>query len=228
MRQWKRLLFYLVLNVLVSACTVLAVLIAWDQMRGPLPRNLLPGVSKLLSAPAPTPTLAPGETPVARPTPTESFITYQVQPGDTFESIATQHNISVEELVAINGFTQSQPLGAGEVLQIPEHPRGSVIIDSVIGPGDLASERVLLKHRGEGELSLVGWQLDDGKGNVFVFPQFPQLILYRGGAVSIYTKAGNDTVVELYWGLKQPVWSAGATVTLRDTAGQARATYVVP
>jgi len=42
MKHWKRLLFYLILNVLISACTVLAVLFFWDQMRGPLPRGLLP------------------------------------------------------------------------------------------------------------------------------------------------------------------------------------------
>jgi LysM repeat protein len=230
MKSWKRLTFYLLLNIFVSACTTLTVLFVWDQLSGPLPRNLLPRALSSLSRPAAdNPSLQTTQTPGApQPTPTEAFMVYQVQPGDTFESIAEQHNVSVEELVAVNGFTRSQPLGEGEVLRIPLNPRGSVIIDSVIGAGDLDTEHVLLKHRGEGELSLVGWRLEDDKGNVFIFPQFPQLTLFPGGAVSIYTRAGVNSVVELYWGLSQPVWTSGTTVTLRDPQNNVRASYVVP
>jgi LysM repeat protein len=230
MNSWKRLTFYLLLNIFVSACTTLAVLFVWDQFSGPMPRNLLPkALSSLSRPPAETPVVETTGTPAApQPTPTEAFMVYQVESGDTFESIAAAHNVSVEELVAVNGFKSSQPLGAGEVLRIPLHPQGSVIIDSVIGAGDLDTEHVLLKHRGEGELALVGWRLEDDQGNVFIFPQFPQLTLFPGGAVNIYTRAGVNSVVELYWGLSQPVWSSGTTVILRDAQNNVRATYVVP
>jgi LysM repeat protein len=230
MKSWKRLTFYLLLNVFVSACTTLSVLFVWDQFSGPMPRNLLPkALSSLSRPPAETPSVQTTGTPAApQPTPTEAFMVYQVESGDTFESIAAAHNVSVEELVAVNGFKSSQPLGAGEVLRIPLHPQGSVIIDSVIGAGDLDTEHVLLKHRGEGELALVGWRLEDDQGNVFIFPQFPQLTLFPGGAVNIYTRAGVNSVVELYWGLNQPVWSSGTTVILRDAQNNVRATYEVP
>lgn len=226
MKQWKRLLFYLLLNVLVSACTTLGVLFAWDQIQGPLPRDLLPKALLFSRQATPTPALDASGTPVPRPTATEYFIAYQVQPGDTFDSIAAQHNISVEELIAVNGFSTEVPLGAGEVLQIPAHPKGSVVIDGVIGVGDLQTERVLLKHRGEGELSMDGWRLQDGDGNEYVFPQ--ALILYKGGAVNVYTKAGVNTVVDLFWGLPQPVWKSGETVTLRDGQGNSQAQFTVP
>jgi hypothetical protein len=228
MKSWKRLFFYLLLNVLVSACTTLAILFAWDQMNGPLPRGLLPKGLVLARPAAATPPAEVSGSAVSKPTATEAVIVYQVQPGDTFESIAANHNISVEELVAINGFTQSQPLGEGEVLRIPLHPKGSVAIDSVIGAGDLDSERVLLKHRGEGELSLVGWRLEDTDGNVFIFPQFPQLVLFKGGAVNVYSKADSYTVVDLFWGLKQPVWKSGDMVILRDAQGNVHTTFTVP
>ena len=228
MKSWKRLFFYLLLNVLVSACTTLAILFTWDQMNGPLPRGLLPKGLALARPATATPPAESSGTAVARPTATEAMIVYQVQSGDTFESIAANHNVSVEELIAINGFTQSQPLGDGEVLRIPLHPKGSVAIDSVIGAGDLDSERVLLKHRGEGELSLVGWRLEDTDGNVFIFPQFPQLVLFKGGAVNVYTKAGSNTVVDLFWGLKQPVWKSGDMVILRDAQGNVHTTFTVP
>jgi LysM repeat protein len=229
MKSWKRLLFYLLLNIFVSACTTVTVLFLWDQMYGPMPRNLLPKALSRLSSPATaTPKAAATGAPQSEPAPTEAFIVYQVQSGDTFESIAANYDISVEELVAINGFTRSQPLGAGEVLRIPLHPRGSVAIDSVIGAGDLDTERVLLKHRDGGEISLVGWRLEDDRGNVFIFPQSPQLRLFPGGAVNIYTKTGVNTVVDLFWGLDHPVWSSGSTVILRDAQGNVHATYVVP
>ena len=229
MKSWKRLLFYLTLNILVSVCTTLAVLFIWDQFSGPMPRNLLP---KALAGLSPDSTAAPqpanpgAQTP--RPTPTEAFIIYQVKAGDTFESLASRYNLSVDELIAANGFPRSQPLGEGEVLRIPVTPRGSVAIDSVVGAGDLESERVLLKHQGEGELSLVGWRLEDGQGDIFIFPQFPQLILYKDGAVNLHTKSGNNTIVDLYWGLNAPVWKTGVAITLKDPQGNVRATYIVP
>lgn len=229
MKSWQRLLFYLLLNVLISACTVLVVLFLWDQLHGPVPRGLLPNALRSLSI-RPTATQSSPEpvAPQAVVTPTEDFIIYQVKPGDTFESIAQDFNISVEELVATNGFTRSQSLGAGEVLRIPVHPGANVIISSVIGAGDIETERVELQQHGQEELSLVGWRLEDEQQNIFLFPQFPQLIIYKNGAVNIYTKAGSNTAIELYWGMEVPVWQSGETVTLKDPQGNVRATYQVP
>ena len=228
MKQFRRLSFYLLLNIFVSACTTFSVLWAWDQFRAPLPKGVLADALQAFSS-TPVPTVeALKDTPVPQPTPTEAFIVHQVQAGETFDSIAEQYNMSVEELVAVNGFARPQPLGAGEVLRIPVHPKGTVIIDSVIGAGDLATERVLLKHRGEGELSLVGWRLEVESGETFIFPQFPQMTLFGGGAVNVYSKAGVDTVVDLYWGLEYPLWHSGATLTLRDTQGNIRDEYTVP
>lgn len=230
MKQSKRLIFYLTLNILVSACTTLAVLLAWDQLRSPTPRGVFSGALQSLSGtPTPGSELPETEAPsAAQPAPTEAFIIHQVQTGETFESIAALYNMGVEELVAVNGFTQVQPLGTGEVLRIPLHPKGSVVIDTVIGPGDLESERIQLRHRGEGELSLVGWRLEDQDGNVFIFPQAPALTLYGGGAVSVYTRSGVNSVVELYWGMDQALWHSGATITLRDAQDNVRSVYTVP
>ena len=226
MKQWKRLFYYLLLNVLVSACTITAVLLFWERTHPSLPGGLT--VSQafgFLHRATATPTQAPLDQPTPGPTPTEEYIVYQVISGDTFESIAEAYNMSPEELIQINGFTQSQPIGEGEILRIPARPKGSVVIDTVIGAGDLNSEAIILKHRGEGELPLAGWKLEDEQGNVYTFPQ---LVLFRNGAVSVYTMAGTDTVVDLYWGLQEAVWGSGEKVTLRDAQGQVRNTYLIP
>jgi LysM repeat protein len=100
-----------------------------------------------------------------------------------------------------------------------------VLIDSVVGAGDLESERVMLKRSGPGELSLAGWQLVEEDGDTFTFPQ---LILFEGGAVNIYSRAGQATVVALYWGLMEPVWDSGEEVILLDNQGNEQASYRVP
>jgi hypothetical protein len=100
-----------------------------------------------------------------------------------------------------------------------------VSINAIIGAGDLTAEHVFITRGGTGELSLEGWQLVDENGNVYTFPQ---LILYQGGAVNVWTSAGSPTVIDLYWSLSQPVWTPGETATLRDAQGNIRATAKVP
>jgi LysM repeat protein len=230
MKQWKRLIYYLLLNIVVSACTVLAVLFVWDRTHSPLPGGLF----SPLAHQQPTATTSPpaGGSLSAGPqaTPTPVFIAYQVVDGDTFDSIAAAHGISSQELIAVNGFTKDQPLGPGEVLRIPVKANSSqqagVEIVNVIGAGDLNNERVVLKQSGNGTLLLAGWQLQDGNGDQYTFPVLE--LTQDGFQVNVYTKSGTDTADSLYWGLSQPVWSSGGTVTLLDPGGTVKATFSVP
>ena len=57
---------------------------------------------------------------------------------------------------------------------------------------------------------------------------FPQLDLFEGGAVNVWTTAGVPTVVDLYWGQQNPVWERGEKVTLTDGQGKERAVYTIP
>ncbi len=229
MKGWKRLLYYLMINVLVSACTILTILVAWERTHNTLGGSLISTIRGIdLNPAAASATPRPENDLLPEATPTESFFVYQVVSGDTFESIAEEYDMNAEELIAINGFTQSQPLGEGEVLRIPVHPKGSVVIDSVIGAGDLETESVLLKHHGDGELSLSGWRLENQEGGIYIFPQVPELVLYKNGAVYVHTRSGANSVVDLYGGLNSPVWHSGEEVTLRDAAGNIRSTYTIP
>jgi LysM repeat protein len=266
MNQWKRLIYYLMINILVSACTTLAVLMIWDRTQTPaaLP-SLEPAVSVVadLSTPVatglPQVTQALGATPTATvPGPatqsidTSSVMEYQIEDGDTLGLIAEQFDVSVNELMAINQISNPDSLPVGMLLYIPVTPtvgpspttaptqtpvpQGSttpastpqearLIINAVIGTGDLASEHVFITRSGDGELSLAGWQLKDEDGNVYTFPQ---LQLYKDGAVNVWTTSGVNTVVDLYWGVGSAVWSSGEQVTLLDSEGKVRATYTVP
>ena len=59
--------------------------------------------------------LAPGEAPPPTPTPR---VSYQVRSGDTLWSIAIQHRLSLEELLAFNNMTQDAVLSIGQELLI--------------------------------------------------------------------------------------------------------------
>lgn len=110
--------------------------------------------------------------------------------------------------------TQAEPPG-----DIP------IKISSVIGAGSLTTEIVVVKYEGKNQLNLTAWQLKDEDGNAYTFPN---LILYPNGAAQIHTLAGKDTVIDLYWGIGEPVWSSGETAKLFDSQGALRATYNVP
>jgi len=160
----RRLFPYLILNIIVSAATILTILWLWDRSR-----NVdLPVLTPLPVASTPTPEDTPTLPPLDRPV---------------------------------------------------------ILIKNVFGTGDLQNEVILLNRQGEGKLELTGWQLKDGNGHSYTFPK---LVLNQDGAVQIYTRAGADSVIELHWGLDQPIWKSGMTVSLLDPIGNLRASFHIP
>lgn len=237
MNSKKSMVFFLLLNVLVSVSATLVVLYLWDSNRGQVFNGLRTILSAAPAVQETSPAVTPEKIDVAegdfgQVAPTEAFTTYIVKEGDDFTNIAERYNVDVDELIALNGFTKDQPLGAGEVLRIPYRPtpvpEGAVVIKNIIGVGDLDTERVLIKFVGEGELSLVGWQIEGQNGNIFLFPETPRLTLFSDGAVYVFTKPGVNSAIELFWGKDAPVWNSGETVILKDASGTLRASYQIP
>ena len=125
----------------------------------------------------------------------------------------------------------STPAPAGSATGLPSAtpiPGGSgapqLAIRGVIGAGDPAQERVTIVNV-DGDVSLAGWTLHDTQGNAFFFPA---LSLFQGGAVTVHTRTGADTVTDLYWNQTAPVWQSGEQVTLVDPTGTPHTTFVVP
>ncbi|MBI3362940.1 MAG: LysM peptidoglycan-binding domain-containing protein [Chloroflexi bacterium] len=97
-------------------------------------------------------------------------------------------------------------------------------IRGIIGAGDVAEERVTIVNVG-GDVSLAGWTLHDSQGNVF---RFPALSLFQGGAVTVHTKTGTNTVTDLYWNQTAAIWQTGEKANLVDPTGAVHTTFVVP
>ena len=279
MRIVKRLLYYAVINIAISALTVWVVLNIWERRNPSLPAVCTPEVVIVtatpgLPTPAPVISVTEGtlvdasptliqEAPL--PTPTLEMVEYMVQIGDSLGTIAEQFEVSVADILYVNQLDNPDVLSVGQVLYIPlgglviptatslpptvvasPTPRPSttptpgpsptpsptltgdeaqVFIDSVIGVGDLDTERVILRRSGLGELLLASWQVRDQDGNVYTFPQ---LTLYEDGAVNLYTRAGTNTVVDLFWNQAAAVWRSGEVVSLYDAGGLLRDSFTIP
>src|SRR5512142_840498 len=118
MRSLKRTIPFLLLNILISAATTLAVLTWWGGGLRNLPAAQAPSstqVADLKPTAPPSPTLPPAETPSAN---------------------------------------------SGRLIEITQ----------VQGPGDLNNEMIQLSRRGEGDLRLTGWTIQDNAGHHFTFP----------------------------------------------------------
>ena len=97
-------------------------------------------------------------------------------------------------------------------------------VANVFAAGDLQNELVVIERIGEGELNLIGWQIIDQDNNKFTFPAI-ELVK---GQVSIYSRAGPDTVNTIFWGSESAIWSTGEAVSVLDSAGNERARFEIP
>ena len=257
--RWKRLFYYLIINVLVSACTMVAVLYAWERWR-PQPQSatllqIQTEIAPPQQSPAAGGTVVPGPSETSQP----AFETHIVEAGETLSAIALQYDVSIEDILQLNDLADPDSIDVGDVLLIPRPgealpaasatPRpptrtplpaptlGQVAsatpaagepelqILTVIGAGELQDERVVIRQNGEGLVALQGWRLQDSDANVFVFPQ---VSLFKDGAITVYTRTGTNSVVELYWGLAQAIWQPGEVVSLVDPDGNIVAAFQVP
>lgn len=98
-------------------------------------------------------------------------------------------------------------------------------IRTIVGAGDLNVEYVEIANMGQNPANLTDWRLIDEHGHEFIFPA---LILHGGGAIKILSKAGTDTIIELFWKAERSVWQSGETARLVNPDGETMASYLIP
>jgi len=87
----------------------------------------------------------------------------------------------------------------------------------ILNPGDITAEGVELRNVSGGMVDLSGWTIREAGGKVFTFPDVG---LFDGGRVIVFTRAGENTPLALFWGLGEAVWDdAGQSITIVDGEG---------
>jgi LysM repeat protein len=231
MRLWRRALFFLLLNVVVSALTTVTVIYLWERSQTP---SGTPGLENPARPPS---SLESGE---------RASRVYIVQFGDTLDSISQKFGVPVEQLLTANELESAAAIGVGQELYIPElgastpqsvgqggagengsanYAGVNLRIVSVVGAGDLATERVIVRNEGETEIALEGWQLKSQDQGVYTFPR---LTLYPDGSVTVHTTDGQNTAFDLYWERGEPAWQSGGILTLLDPQGGEHVVFSVP
>ncbi len=139
MKQVKRLIYIILLNIVVSAVTVLVVITLWERSHPQVTGTGTPQVIVVTQAQssvlplASIQTVASTERPtdtgvIDTPTPaaTQSFdiemIVYQVKEGDTLGALAVEFNASVADIMTVNSLTDPNSLYVGQLLRIPTSP----------------------------------------------------------------------------------------------------------
>ncbi len=118
MRQVKRLFYMVLLNIIISAITVVVVLQLWENNHPPLSVNGTPAVivvtpTQSVILPLLTNNLNPDEMPPVNTSvlitgtlqiaPTMEMLTYEIKEGDTLGALAIQFNVSVADIMTVNG-----------------------------------------------------------------------------------------------------------------------------
>ena len=117
-------------------------------------------------------------------------------------------NVSVSNTVPIATPTREETLD----LEITE----------ILASGRQEAEVLVLTNYGR-DVRLQAWTLSNGRGQVYTFPN---LTLFSGNSVRIYTTRGRNTPSDLYWGLDSAAWGLEVdAATLKDQEGVVHATY---
>ena len=180
-----------------------------------------------------------------------------VEAGNTLVSIAQQYGVAMDDIILANPDMPAPDfLSIGQTILIPvcgvptpiatptptvtplpppiiptpiptptTPPPGEIALEirEIRGVGDVTTEAVVIANLGS-QVDLEGWTLTDEDGNQFTFPAL-QLF---SGEVTIYTGVGQDTPIDLHWGLSEAVWAPGETAVLYNPIGALQASYQVP
>jgi LysM repeat protein len=250
---FRRMLPFLFLNVLVSATVVLSILYWWDG-RQTLQVEVARATSVAATAPAATDTAVALAQLEPEPEATAGPLVHTVSAGDTLGNISRFYDVPLADIVEVNNLANPNVLNVGQQLIIPvggiptptpqptPTPTVSVLpspiptepwdegnveitISEVVGAGLLTEEAVTIANLGSRPVALLAWKLQNELGHVYTFGQVT--LFGEGAAILVHTEAGRDGPSDLYWGLNQPVWRPGDTVTLVDSEGTVQATYVI-
>ncbi|MCP5096341.1 MAG: LysM peptidoglycan-binding domain-containing protein [Chloroflexi bacterium] len=254
--SFRRMLPFILINVVVSAVVVLGILYWWENRDDGVITAV--GVETAVST-TPLPSDATAAAPVVQPTetsePEDEIPIHVVQGGDTLGTISQFYDVPIEDIMAANNMNNANLISVGQQLIIPINGLATPIpdptattapntlptpiatevvetgdslieISQVIGVGELSAEAVQIRNVGSNPEALLAWKLADQDGNFYAFGQ---VTLFGDGAgILVHTQTGQNGATEVYWGQAEAVWESGELVTLLNANGEIVTTYQIP
>lgn len=252
----RRMLPFIIINIVVSATVVLLILFFWNS-RNPAEETAVVATEPQSTAPAGVgeSTSAAVEATQAPQQNSDGQTIHVVQAGETLGVISQIYDVPVDDIMAANGIENANFIQVNQELVIPigglptetpvptptatpnviPSPRATdpptegeaiIEINEVVGVGSLTDEAVSITNSGTRSIALLDWELSDEDGNTYTFGQVT--LFGDNAAILIHTEAGQDNPTDLFWGLEQPIWESGETVTLTDAEGTVRVSFTIP
>jgi LysM repeat protein len=253
----RRLLAFILLNIVVSATVVLAILFWWDS-RQEESADLSPELSLISTAAVGAETAPPediSEIPAESPAEeAEEMPRYTVQSGDTLGKISVEFDVDIPDILLANNMDNPNFLQVGQELIIPvggiptATPPPTETPITPLTPTPLSVE---LPDEGEaivkiGEVLAAGNLAEEVVSIVNTGTRpiallgwrlsdaqghtytFGQVTLFgEGAAILVHTARGQEGPGDLYWGFEEAIWEIGESVTLVDAEGTVRAIATV-
>src|SRR5512140_1663989 len=113
----KRLIAYLILNVIVSASATFGVMYFWDKSHSVASAPCTSAEATPLAASLQAAVVLPSATAPSPATATPAI--HVVQRGETLGALAQRYNVTLEALMQANGLTDPNVLQVGQTLLIP-------------------------------------------------------------------------------------------------------------
>ncbi len=161
--------------------------------------------------------LDPTETPTETQTPSDiPEVSSTPTPTETSEATEGPTSTSIPDATEPPTDTPEPPTATRTPVLAPTAISAQVEIVEVISPGDITAEGIRIINNGA-VVDITGWAITDAQGNEFVLPEQR---LFTNGSITIFSRAGDNTPIQLFWGLSTPVWGEIDDVaTLTDADG---------